>query len=83
MKHFFYTKNNNTTSERFAHPVGIVQDKLLAIDLTEFDIDERDDYEAILNQIHSQYIQAIKDAGLGQQFRYFFFNGIDEIVSTK
>ncbi len=83
MKHFYYTKKDNSVSERIVHPVGIVNDKLLALDLTEFDNDERDEYDAILKRIHSQYLQAIKDVGLGTQFRYFFFDGIKDIVSTK
>lgn len=79
IKHFFYRKKDNKVSERFVHPMGLVDDKLFAVDLTEFDVDEREEYEYVLNQIHTQYVQAIKEAGLGQQFRYFFFEGIEDV----
>ena len=79
VKHFYYTKKDNKVSERYVHPMGVVGDKLFAVDLTEFDIDEREDYENILDHIHRQYIQAIKEAGLGEQFRYFFFEGIEDV----
>ena len=78
MKHFYYRKKDNKVSERYVHPMGLNGDKLFAVDLTEFDVEERAEYEALLNSIHAQYIQAIKEAGLGQQFRYFFFEGIEE-----
>lgn len=80
MKHFFYRKGNGEISERFVHPMGLAgDDKLFAVDLTEFDIEEREDYEAILDHIHNQYIQAIKEAGLGNNFRHFFFEGITDV----
>jgi hypothetical protein len=79
IKHFYYRKKDNKVTERFVHPMGLVGDKLFAVDLTEFDTDERTDYEAILNHIHNQYVQAIKEAGLGENFRYFFFEGIEDV----
>lgn len=74
-----YKKENGEISERFAHPLNLVDNKLLCIDLTEFDSDDRQEYEDILNRIHSQYIQAIKEVGLGSQFRYFFTDGISNV----
>ena len=79
IKHFYYKKKDNTVSERYVHPMGLVGNKLFAVDLTEFDVEERGEYEAVLSQIHSTYIQAIKEAGLGEQFRYFFFEGIEDV----
>ena len=79
IKHFIYKKKDNSTSERYVHSMDFNGDKLFAVDLTEFDEIERSDYEAVLNQIRAEYIQAIKDAGLGEQFRYFFFNGIEDV----
>ena len=79
MKHFKYRKSDGTVTERFAHPMGVVDDKLFTVDLTEFSTKEREEYEEILKSIHTQYVQAIKDVGLGTSFRYFFFEGIDEI----
>lgn len=79
IKHFKYTKQDGSISFRYAHPMGIVADKILTVDLTEFDPIERYEYETILNEIHRQYIQAVKEAGLGNNFRYFFINGIEDI----
>lgn len=81
MKHFTYRKRDNTVSERYVHPMGVVDDKLFAVDLTEFDPQERVEYEALLNQIHADYIEAVKEAGLGQQFRHFFFREITNVSS--
>lgn len=79
LKHFLYKKANGSVSERFAYPMGIVENKLFAVDLSEYETEERDEYEALLEQIHRNYIQAIKEAGMGTNFRYFFFNGIQDV----
>ena len=79
IKHFIYTKKDNSVSERYVHQISAVDDKMLTIDLTEFDVDEREEYEDILNHIHAQYIQAIKEVGLGEQFRYFFLDKVQDV----
>ncbi len=79
LKHFFYKKDNGSVSERFAYPMGIVDNKLFAVDLSEYESVERAEYEALLEKIHTQYIQAIKEAGMGTNFRYFFFKGIQDV----
>ena len=72
LKTFKYTKANGDVSIRQVYQLSLVDDKLLCADLTEFDAEETQDYEAILDSIHNEYIQAIKDAGLGSTFRTFF-----------
>jgi len=73
LKTFKYTKPSGDTSIRQVYPLNVVgNDKLLCVDLTQFDTDDKQDYENLLNQIHNDYIQAIKDAGLGSTFRTFF-----------
>ena len=79
IKHFMYKKRDNTVSERYAHPLGLKDDKILAIDLTEFSASERAEYEEILNVIHAEYLAAIKEVGLGNNFRYFFTNEIKDV----
>lgn len=81
IKHFMYKKKDDSVSERYAHPLGVAEDnkKLLAIDLTEFTEEERKEYEEILNSIHRQYLDAIKEVGLGNNFRYFFINEIKNV----
>ena len=60
-------------SIRQVFPMNIVgDDKLLCIDLTEFDADETKEYEILLEEVHKDYIQSIKDIGLGSTFRTFF-----------
>lgn len=77
LKTFNYTKANGDTSKRTVYELKIVDgDKLLCVDLSEFDSDEQNEYEIIMNNIHDQYIQAIKDEGLGSTFRTFLINRI-------
>ena len=78
LKTFKYTKANGDMSIRQVYQLNIVDgDKLLCADLTEFDADETQDYETILDSIHAEYIQAIKDAGLGSTFRTFLIDRIE------
>lgn len=81
MKHFMYKKKDNSVSERYAIPIGVAEDnrKLLAIDLTEFSPEEREEYEHIMSTLHKQYLAAIKEVGLENNFRYFFINEIKNV----
>lgn len=73
LKTFKYTKANGDESLRLVYPMNIVgDDKLLCVDLTEFDNEETQEYEDILDHIHNEYIEAIKQVGLGSTFRTFF-----------
>ena len=76
LKEFTYTDAKNKVSHRVVHPIAEPTDKMFAVDLTEFDADERAHYEAVLNEIHDQFIGAIKEAGLGHNFRFFKQDGI-------
>jgi len=72
LKTFKYTKASGNVSIRQVYQMSIVDDdKLFCVDLTEFTAEEAEEYETILNTIHEQYIEAIKDAGLGSCFRTF------------
>ena len=79
MKHCVYRKADSTVSERYIVPIGVVDDKLHAIDLTEFNQEEREQYDKILHDIRIDYINQIKDAGLGANFRYFFQKQLGEL----
>lgn len=74
LKHFKYTKESGEESTRVVYPLRIVEDKLLSIDLSQYSDEERKDAIVILDAIHKQYIKAIKDAGFGSNFRYFFMD---------
>lgn len=78
LKTFNYTKADGNKSTRTVYQMNIVDgDKLLCVDLSEFSQDEQGDYNIILEKIHNDYIQAIKDVGLGSTFRTFLIDGID------
>ena len=75
LKTFKYTKENGDTSTRTVYQMNIVDgDKLLCVDLTEFDELERQYYMDVLDYVHKGYIQAIKDEGLSSCFRTFLIN---------
>jgi len=73
LKQFKYTKESGDTSNRVVYPLNLSgEDKLLCVDLTEFDSDEREQYADLLDEIHKNYIEAIKEVGLQSTFRTFF-----------
>jgi hypothetical protein len=72
LKNFKYTKENGDVSLRVVYPMHIVDDKMLSIDVSQMNDAERHEATIALDAIHKQYIQAIKDAGFGSNFRYFF-----------
>ena len=75
LKTFKYTKvPSGEVSTRVVYPMHIVEDKMLSIDVSKLSDDERQDATITLDAIHKQYIQAIKDAGFGSNFRYFFLD---------
>ena len=79
MKHFVYRKKKDEVSERFVVPIGMVDDKLHAVDLTEYSDEEREIFEKELHDLRIDYINGIKDAGLGTNFRYFFLDNIEDL----
>jgi len=76
-KRFHYTDLKGKESDRVVYPLSIVDDKIFAIDVSEYSAEEREEYGYILEAIHKQYIQAIKDAGLSSNFRYFFIDKME------
>ena len=80
LKVFKYTKAGGDTSIRTVYPLNIVgDDKLLCVDLSEYDETEKEEFQSILEAIHNEYIQAIKNVGLGSNFRTFFLDKISNI----
>ena len=77
LKRFNYKKANGDISSRIVHELSIVDgDKLLCVDLTTANVSDRALYDDILADIRRDYISAIKDAGLGNNFRTFLLKGI-------
>lgn len=77
LKRFQYKKADGSISERTVYQLNLVDnDKLLCVDLSEFSIQEQIDYSALMDEIHKNYIDAIKEVGLGSTFRTFKLEGI-------
>lgn len=78
LKQFKYTKQpSGEVSNRTVYPLHLVDDKLLSIDVSQMTDAERLDVQIALDAIHKQYIQAINDAGLSSNFRYFFLDQME------
>lgn len=77
LKKFKYTDLKQKTSQRTVYPLGIKEDKMFCVDLSEYTQEEIDDFTCILDAIHQQAIAAIKEVGLGSNFRYFFFSNME------
>jgi hypothetical protein len=73
LKTFTYTKANGDKSFRLVHPLHDVDNKELCLDFTKLlDTPKEVEYaESTIEDIHAEYIKAIKDAGLAKYFRYF------------
>lgn len=77
LKIFNYTKENGDKSKRLVFQLNGTADRFFCVDLSEFDIQEQDDYLAILNQLQDNYIRAIEEVGLGSTFRTFLNERVD------
>jgi hypothetical protein len=77
LKTFKYTKENGEVSTRVVYPMHLVDDKMLSIDVSKLSDEARQDAKVVLDAIHKQYIQSIKDAGFGSNFRYFFLEQME------
>jgi len=83
LKRFNYTDLKGKKTTRLVHPIGIVDDKMFCVDLSEYSAEEREEFTYVLDAIHKQYIQAIKEIGLGSNFRNFFFDKMTEVEIIK
>ena len=82
LKRFKYTKDSGEVSDRIVYPLtvldfGTERVKLQALDLSDYTAEEREEAEIILDAIHRQYLNAIKEAGFASNYRSFFLRGID------
>lgn len=68
---FNYTDAKDKHTTRIAYILHAPSDKFLALDLTEFDKEEQDQYIAELEELDEAFKEAIKEIGLSKQFRYF------------
>lgn len=71
VKEFTYTKPDGKVSERYVWELNPITDMLFALDLTEFDQDERDYYISRLEMLNEDMRDAIIEIGLASQYRNF------------
>lgn len=74
---FTYTKADGSTSERVVVPISKPSDMMFALDLTEFDAEERQHYLERINEAFYNFDCAIADAGLKSTYRNFKKEGIE------
>lgn len=77
MRTIKYTKKDGKSSERFVHIISEPGDCYLAIDFSEYNEEEREIYESQFLELHDEYLQAIKDIGLGSNYRWFKGEGLE------
>ncbi len=71
MKNFIYHKPGEEPKERFVVEISPISDSMLAIDLTEYDEDERGELEEVIEGLKRSFIQALYDIGVKSNFRRF------------
>ena len=76
-KRFNYTKENGDKSNRLVFTLMGDTERVFCVDLSEFSNEEQDDYLNILEQLHKNYMSAIKEVGLGSTFRTFLTERMD------
>jgi hypothetical protein len=76
LKSFKYTKANGNISHRTVYPIGVQDDKLFTIDLTDLEDAERHIVASQLEEVHKRYIADIVEVVGSDRFRLFFFEGI-------
>lgn len=76
IKSFTYTKADGSSTDRVVLVLKEPTDMMLALDITEFSLEERSVYEAEIKDAEDTFKESIKNAGLGSQYRYFKKEGI-------
>ena len=71
LKTFGYTKANGDKSVRTAYILNKASDLSLCVDLTEFDEDERQFYNGVIDDIRLRFSNELKKAGLSGNLRTF------------
>ena len=76
LKSFKYTKKSGDVSYRTVYPIGVQNDKLFTIDVTDLDDVTQHDIAARLDEVHKRYIEDIEGVVGTDRYRLFFFEGI-------
>ena len=76
---FDYVDAKGKHSHRVVYPISQPGDKYFVLDLSEFGEEEREFLQESLDQIHSVYMEEIRQLGLGHNYRYFKEDGISNV----
>ena len=79
MKTIKYTKKDSTVSTRNILVISEPKHNLFAIDLTEFAEQEQEFYAEEFTRLHEDYLEAIRDLGLGSCYRQFKPEGVEYV----
>lgn len=74
---FTYTKADGSSSERVVVPISSPSDMMFALDLTEFEAWEREEYLKAINEAFSALEASITEIGLRTAYRNFKKAGIE------
>lgn len=74
---FDYVDAKGKHTHRMVWPISGPSDKYFAVDLTEFDVEEREFLTQALNDIYTVYLAEIKALGLSSNYRYFKEENVD------
>ena len=75
LKYAVYTKENGESKERVLITLND-SPHILALDVTEFDVDEQAAYSAAVEDAQAQFKETIRNIGLVNQYRYFKRSGL-------
>lgn len=76
VKTFDYEKSNGSVSKRIVWEIAPHSNKMFAIDLTEFDEEDRAQMISGLDALWQEFSEGVKGLGLKNNYRYFINKGI-------
>lgn len=79
MKEFDYVDAKGKHTHRVVYELSPISDKMLAIDLTEFNEIERAYYTEQLENIQAVFKEEVRQLGLGNNYRFFKEEGISNV----
>ena len=78
VKTFQYKKSNGKVSDRVVWEVAPPSNKMFAIDISEFDEEERAQLISGLDALWEEFSEGVRGLGLKHNYRYFLDKGIQQ-----
>lgn len=78
IKEFTYTDKKGKVTNRVTYTIHPASPKMLALDLTEYSIEERNILIAKLQEADDVYKGSLENLGLGSQYRFFIKENMNE-----